>query len=42
VTTKEHTETISALGALKGAGLIMAGISGTVNLLALTGSFYML
>ncbi len=39
---KANTETISALGALKGAGLIMAVISGTVNLLALTGSFYML
>ncbi|MGQ0672213.1 MAG: type I secretion system permease/ATPase, partial [Hyphomicrobium sp.] len=35
-------ETISAFGALKGAGLIMAIISGTVNVLALTGSFYML
>lgn len=39
---KQQTQTVSVLGALKGAGLIMAIISGTVNLLALTGSFYML
>jgi ATP-binding cassette, subfamily C, type I secretion system permease/ATPase len=41
-TRKAKSEVWSALNSLKGAGWSMAVISGTVNLLALTGAFYML
>ncbi len=39
-TTKHHVR--EALGSLFGAGVVMAVMSGAVNILALTGSFYML
>jgi PrtD family type I secretion system ABC transporter len=42
VSEKPKSEVWSALGSLKSAGWAMAVISGTVNLLALTGAFYML
>ena len=42
VKDKSQSEVWAALSSLKGAGWAMAVISGTVNLLALTGAFYML
>ncbi len=39
---KSHSEVWAALKSLKGAGWSIGIISGTVNLLALTGAFYML
>lgn len=42
VKQRSHSEVWTAVGSLKGAGWAIGVISGTVNLLALTGAFYML